>query len=52
MAGILYFPEFPQGSPVHTGGLPLLMTMLSLLTDKAGNIPLLNMASQQTLKAG
>ena len=27
MAGILYFPEFPQGSPVHIGGLQLLMTM-------------------------
>ena len=49
---ILYFPEFTQGSPAHIGGLQLLMTMTCLLTDTAGNIPLLNMVSQWTLKAG
>ena len=40
MASILLLPEFPQGS-AHIGGLQLVMTMVSMFTDMAGNIPFL-----------
>ena len=39
MAGILFLPEFPQGSPADTG--ESLMTVESLFTEMAGNIPFL-----------
>ena len=35
MAGIL-LPESPQSSPAHVGGLQLLITVTSLLTDVTG----------------
>ena len=38
MAGVLFSPEFPQGSLAHVGGLQLPMTVISLFTDMAGNI--------------
>ena len=47
MVGVLLLPEFPQGSPTHTGRLqsPMtvtsLMTVIPLLTDMAGNTPFL-----------
>ena len=41
MAGILFLPVFPQGSPYHVGGLQSLMTVTSLFTNMAGNIPFL-----------
>jgi len=33
--------EFPEGSPAHTGGQQLLMTMTSFFTYTAGNSPFL-----------
>ena len=42
MVGIFFFPAFPQGSQAHTGGPQLQMTVTSLFTDMAGNIPFLN----------
>ena len=39
MAGILFFPEFPQGSPAQTGGLQSFMAVTSMFTVRAENMP-------------
>ena len=41
MAGILFFPEFPQGSPAHTGGLQSLMAVTTMFTVRAENMAFL-----------
>ena len=41
MAGLLFFPVFPQGLLAHTRGLQSLMTMTCLFPDMTGNMPLL-----------
>ena len=41
MAGILFFPEFPQGSPAHIGGLQSFMAVTSMFTVRAENMPFL-----------
>ena len=37
----ILLPEFPESPLAHTGALQLLMTLTSLLTDPAGNSPIL-----------
>ena len=49
MADIL-LPEFPQGSLAHVGGLQSLMTVTSLFTDMAGNIPFLITSYYKAMK--
>ena len=43
MTDILFLPEFPQGSPAHIGRLQSVMTVTSMFTDMAGNIPFLTL---------
>ena len=47
MAGILLLPECPLA---HSGGLESLMTMTSLFTDSAGNIPFLRQETAPLVK--
>ena len=47
MAGILLLPECPLA---HIGGLESLMTMTSLFTDSAGNIPFLRQETAPLVK--
>ena len=49
MADIL-LPEFPQGSLAQVGGLQSLMTVTSLFTDMAGNIPFLIASYYKAMK--
>ena len=41
VAGLLFCPEFPQGSLAHTGGLQSLVAVTSLFADRAANTPCL-----------
>ena len=41
MAGLLFFPEFPQDSLAHIAGLQSLVAVTSLFADMAGNAPCL-----------
>ena len=41
MAGILFLPGCPYGSPAHIGELQSLMTVTSFFIDIVGSIPML-----------